>query len=161
MIYNNVWKNVVYAGFQARYLYNLGDFPSSDIVGNITAYNIKISSGSGNYGIAPTIEFYTESMRVMNPDNSNASGIAAFPKPIDVTPYDYLKINILSNAGAYPCLAIMNSLSADGVASSVSFYNQKTGVIELDLRNITGSYYIALAGFWGISNIVFDKLWLE
>ena len=32
MIYNDVWKNIVYAGFQARYLYNLGDFPSSDIV---------------------------------------------------------------------------------------------------------------------------------
>lgn len=165
-MYNGEWKDVVYAGFQAKYLYKLGQFPLKDIVGDLTRYNIKVSYGSGAYGAYPIVTYNAESIKLECDGDGNYSGLVAFPKAIDVTLYDYLKINVLSTSG-YPTLALHTSIAGDTLGKDPSGNNLNIcayinpGVYQIDLRNVTGVFYVMITNIWATTEIVFDKIWFE
>lgn len=170
MNYNGTWKDILFAGLKAHYLYHLGDECTVN-TGGWDAYGYLRGDVLANGGlvISPTITKRSSSIYaiVSNSNTRGGGGVLAPKNATNFNGFNKLKINVndftFSGASSYS-IVLTNSLLngytrdivlADGITNK--------GELEFDVAGISGEYYlvIELYATTGSSAIAFDDIYLS
>lgn len=131
--YNDEWHVAI------LYMYNSGN-EFTNITGGFTTSSLKIASNIGTK--TPTITRGTDRITVsLTTANNGVGGSMRTINKIDLTPYSKLVMNCdLNIAGGAAALAISDDNSAFDASSTA--WDVKRSIFEVDISNITGSYYV-------------------
>lgn len=141
---NGAWKNLLFAGFKAFYLYANGN-EFEDVTGGWNPYAYYGFGSTGGSVKAPKITRKTDSM-VIN-GTAGYYGTVFGENQIDITNYNTLKLKYLSKVVSQAALRIgFTGGRSGGYTGTYTSCNsgEITQEVSLDISGLNGLYYLAI-----------------
>ena len=169
------WEFVEYGGLLRKYLYNSGD-ECTEVVGGWTAYNYRWSQATSQNGGTPILT-QTQTAMTVGTKTQYAMGSVFTNNVIDLTKYSKFKIDFDTNSpSSNTSAASSNSFVVSITKEKNDLYEPEkyilshisvahTGVEELDISDLSGTYYVALQITNNLSSSLYqadiNQIWLE